>query len=534
MDADVRTSMVGPQRPHAFQLVTVLALVLSLSIATNAHSQVQEVPSDIARIEAPFPMPQLDRPSIPDRDFDIREFGATAGASDVTEAIHRAIEAANASGGGRVIVPQGTWHARPIHLMSNVNLHVSEGALVRFSTNREDYLPVVRQRHEGVEAYNYSPMIYAYGLQNVAVTGKGTLDAQGEHWWTWFEQYGPPPRAIATQVPLSRRDFGKGSGMEGMRPNFVVFLDCENVLVEGITLNDSPMWNVHLIYTDGAIVRDITVNSLDAPNGDGIVIDSSTDVLVEYNRLRTGDDAVVLKSGLNEEGLLIDRPTENVVIRHFEATDVRTGSGGVVFGSETSGGIRNVYVHDAYFEGSDRGIRFKTERGRGNVIENIFVRDVRMKNITYEAINVNSFYTGPDVVGVAPAIRNIHISDVDIDGVPTAISLIGLPEKWIEDFTLENIRVRNADAGARITRVKNIALKNVSISSRERALIADDTYQMTFENVALDDRADGHPVLLRGRYTGAIRLNDFPAERISFEDGLTSDVIVTGEIRQAW
>jgi polygalacturonase len=241
-----------------------------------------------------------------------------------------------------------------------------------------------------------------------------------------------------------------------------------------------------------------------------------------------------VKSGPNEDRLMIAHTTENVVIRHFEATDVRTGSGGVVFGSETSGGIRNVYVHDAYFEGSDRGIRFKTERGRGNVIENIFVRDVRMKNITYEAINVNSFYTGPDVVGVAPAIRNIHISDVDIDGVPTAISLIGLPEKWIEDFTLENIRVRNADAGARITRVKNIALKNVSISSRERALIADDTYQMTFENVALDDRADGHPVLLRGRYTGAIRLNDFPAERISFEDGLTSDVIVTGEIRQAW
>lgn len=520
-------------RLSSISFVAAALVALCLGLIMPASAQITQVPSEIARIEAPFDMPQLERPEIPDRTFDIRDYGASPG-DDATDAIHRTIESAHAAGGGRVLIPAGTWHARPIHLMSNIDLHVAEGATVRFSTNREDYLPVVRQRHEGVEAFNYSPMIYANGLQNVALTGKGTLDAQGEHWWAWYREYGPPPRAIATQVPLSRRDFGKGSGMEGMRPNFVVFIECENVLVEGITLDDSPMWNVHLIYVNNAIVRDITVNSLDAPNGDGIVIDSSKDVLIEYNRLRTGDDAVVLKSGLNEEGLQINIPTENVVIRHFEATDVRTGSGGVVFGSETSGGIRNVYVHDGYFEGADRGIRFKTERGRGNVIENIFVRDIRMRNITYEAINVNSFYTGPNVVGVAPAIRNIHISNVDIDGVPTGISLVGLPEKWIEDFTLENITVRNARSGARFTRVKNLTMRNVSISSSERALIADDVIEVTLENVTLQDQQGGNPLVLRGRYTGAIRPGAFPVERIAFEDGLTQDVIRTEEVRQAW
>lgn len=511
----------------------LIATTLCVPFVQRADAQITDVPAEIAYIDAPFAMPQLERPAIPARQFDITQYGAEPG-EDITAAVHRTIEAAHAAGGGRVLVPAGTWLSGPIHLMSNIDFHVAEGATIRFSTDRNDYLPVVRQRHEGVEAYNYSPMIYAYGLKNVALTGRGTLDAQGEHWWTWYREHGPPPRAIATQVPLSRRDFGKGSGMEGMRPNFVVFLECENVLVEGITLDDSPMWNVHLIYVNNAIVRDVTVNSLDAPNGDGIVIDSSRDVLVEYNRLRTGDDAVVLKSGLNEEGLQIDIPTENVVIRHFEATDVRTGSGGVVFGSETSGGIRNVYVYDGYFVGADRGIRFKTERGRGNVIENIYVRDVRMRNITYEAININSFYTGPNVVGVAPAIRNIHISNVEVDGVPTGISLVGLPEKWIEDFTLENVTIRNARAGARISRVKNLTLRNVSISSSERALIADDVIEFNLDGLTLSDEQGGNPFVLRGRYTGTVRPGQYAVDQITFEDGLTGDVIRTEEVRQAW
>jgi hypothetical protein len=497
-----------------------------------------DVPYEIAPIEAPFEMPQLERPVFPDQTFDIRDFGAIQMDEDRefknTDVIHRAIDAAYRAGGGKVLIPKGNWLTGPIHLMSNINLYIEEGAVVYFSTVKEDYLPIVRQRHEGVEAYNYSPLVYAYELKNVAVTGKGRLDAQGEHWWRWYREHGAPPRAIASRVPLSRRDFGKGSGMEGMRPNFVVFWKCENILVEGITLDDSPMWNVHLIYSKNAIVRDVTINSLDAPNGDGVVIDSSRDVLVEYNHFETGDDAVVLKSGLNEEGLQINIPTENVVIRNFEAIDVRTGSGGVVFGSESSGGIRNVYVHDAYFEGSDRGVRFKTERGRGNVIENIYIRDIRMKNLTYEAINVNTFYTGPGRVGPSPLIRNVHIRDIHIDGVPTAIALIGLPEKWLENFILENITVVNAERGARIDRVKNLTLRNVDITSQSRAMIATNVYEFSFDNVSLNNTVAELPLLFQGEFTGTVYVDNFPMEKIEFGEGISRDIIIREPVIQEW
>jgi len=533
------SSTNGSQSGLFKHLRAFLVAGLVSGLCLPAAAQIGDAPSEIARIEAPFDMPQLERPSIPDRTFNIRDYGAREMTDDdrnmITDAVHQAIEAAHAAGGGRVVIPDGEWLSAPIHLKSNINLHLEDNATVFFSERKDDYLPVVPQRHEGVEAYNYSPMIYAAHVKNVAITGKGTFDGQGQHWWDWYREYGAPPRAIATQVPLSRRDWGKGAGHEGMRPNFMVFWHAENILVEGVTLRDGPMWNVHLIYSQNAIVRDVTVDSLEAPNGDGLVVDSSKNVLIEYNHFATGDDAVVLKSGLNEEGLEIDIPTENVVVRHFEARDVRTGSGGVVFGSETSGGIRNVYVFNGYFDGADRGIRFKTERGRGNVIENIYVRDIEMKNITYEAINFNSFYTGPQVMGVAPSARNIHISDVRIDGVPTAISLIGLPEKWVEDITLENITVRNAEMGARITRIKNLVMNNVDIQSDSLAMMIDDSYEIHFNNVTLQDNVSGGPLRLEGRYTGAIFLNDsLEEDEVQLGSGVSRDVLNPDTPAQAW
>lgn len=505
---------------------------------TEVRAQIGDKPYEIAPTNAPFEMPVLDRPNIPNQTFDIRDYGAVSMADDDdfknTEAIHRAIEAASQAGGGKVLIPEGEWFTGPIHLKSNINLHLADGAEVIFSEDKEDYLPVVRQRHEGVEAYNYSPMIYAYKVKNVAITGNGIFNAQGEHWWEWFEEHGAPPRASATKVPLSMREFGKGAGMEGMRPSFIVFWKSEDILVEDITLNDSPMWNVHLIYSQRIIVRGITVNSLRAPNGDGVVIDSSKDVLVEYNHFETGDDAVVLKSGLNEEALEINIPTENVVVRNFEARKVRTGSGGVVFGSETSGGIRNVYVHNALFDGSDRGIRFKTERGRGNIVENIFIENVTMRNITYQAINFNTFYTGPEATGPAPLVRNIVIKDIEIYGVPTAIELVGLPEKWLENITLENINVINSERGARITRVKNLKLKNVTINSEEQAMIVEDAYEFYLDNVSLTDGVSGLPLLFRGLHTGAIFTDDFPLDQMEFEGELSSDIVKEAPAEQAW
>ncbi|WP_198411318.1 glycoside hydrolase family 28 protein [Marinimicrobium alkaliphilum] len=512
----------------------LLSLGLTLGASANA-----DTPYEIAPIQAPFPMPQMERPSIPDRTFNIRDFGAEtfsgSQTSDklVTEAIHRAIEAANRAGGGKVVIPRGQWLTGPIHLMSNINLHVEEGAQVFFTTDREEYLPVVLQRHEGVEALNYSPLLYGTGLKNVAITGKGVFEGQGESWWEWYRELGAPPRAVAAKSPLSRRDFGKGSGMEGMRPSFLLLWESENILIEGITLNDSPFWNVHLVYSENAIVRDVRVNSLDAPNGDGIVVDSSKNVLLEYNHLETGDDAVVIKSGMNEDGLAINIPTENVVVRNFRAVNVRTGSGGVVFGSETSGGIRNVYVYNGFFDGADRGIRFKTERGRGNVIENIHVRDIEMHNITYEAINVNTFYTGPSAMGPSPTVRDIFIRNVSVDGVPTGISFIGLPEKWLENIHLENIEIKNAEVGAQFNRVKDLYLKNVTISSKSRALTLDQVYEVRTEDLTLRDETGRNPLYIMGPDTGAIFVEDDIEGRIDFGPSL-SDEILNPEDSQAW
>lgn len=526
------------QRSFPLIKIRLMAILMFLLVAHQGYAQseyIENIPEEIAPIDAPFDMPSLDRPTFPDRTFDITAFGAKTKGEDssekCTEAIHRAINAASEAGGGQVLIPEGNWLTGPIHLKSNINLHLAEGATVFFSEDKEDYLPVVRHRFEGVEAYNYSPLIYAYQVKNVAITGKGVLEGQGRHWLDWGTTQ---PRAEATKVELSRRkNFGKGSGKEGMRPSFIVFWESEDVLVEGITLNESPMWNVHLIYTQKAIVRGITVNSLESHNGDGIILDSSRDLLIEYNHLKTGDDAIVLKSGFNEEGLEINIPTENVVIRNFYAYDVRTGSGGVVFGSETSGGIRNIYVHDAFFEKCDRGIRFKTARGRGNVTENIFIRDIRMKDITYEAINFNTFYTGSGI-GPAPLIRNIDIRNIHIDGVPKPIVLTGLPEKWLENITLENIEVINAKEGARLTRVKNLTMKNVQIESIERALEVEDVYEFRLENITLKDQAKGAPVLMKGLHTGAIIFPAYFLKDIEFGDGLNKEIILDELPEAAW
>lgn len=509
-----------------------------MAIGLPAFAQMGPVPEEISPLNPPFTMPQLSRPTFPNRTFDIRDFGAREmndTDNKITPAIHKAIDAAHRAGGGRVLIPAGKWLSGSIHLKSNINLHIAQDAEVLFSTDKDDYLPVVPQRYEGVEAYNYAPMIYASEVENVALTGKGLLNAQGDHWWEWFEQHGAPPRALMTKIPLSRRPWGKGAGEEGMRPSFIVFWKSKNILVEGVHLLDTPMWNVHLIYSENIIVRDVNINSLRAPNGDGVVVDSSKNVLIEYNHFQTGDDAVVLKSGLNEEALAINIPSENVVVRHFEAKNVRTGSGGVVFGSETSGGLRNIYVHDAYFEGTDRGIRFKTERGRGNVIENIYIRNVTMKNITYEAINFNSFYTGPKAIGSAPMVRNIDIRNVTIDTVPTAISLIGLPEKWLENITLGNIKVINAETGARIARVNNLVLENVSIESESQAMTINDSYEVYFNNVTLNDNVSGAPLRVEGNYTGAIYLTDgLATEDVQLGAGVSEGAINPETPEQAW
>jgi polygalacturonase len=516
-------------------IILSFAVVVTIFEIGIASSTIPDPPVRIAPIRTPFEMPQLKRPSFPKVTFDIRNYGAVqckwedTEKRKSTEAINKAITACHKSGGGKVLIPKGDWLTGAIHLKSNVNLHIAKGATVHFTNDLEDYLPIVHVRCEGVEAHNYSPLIYAPHVENIAITGQGTLHGHGRWWWRWARENNRGNRIEETKVPLEERRYGKGGGREGMRPTFIVPWKAKNILIEGITLVESPMWNVHPVYSENIIVRGITVHSLESPNGDGVVPDSCKNVLIEYNHLETGDDAVVIKSGLNEDGLKIGIPSENIVVRNFTARDVRTGSGGIVFGSETSGGIRNIYVHDAYFDGCDRGIRFKTTRGRGNVIENIYIRNVEMKSIERQAINFNTYYER-GATGKSPLFRNVYLENIRVNGADTAIEMIGLPEKWLENINIKNAEFKNVGNGAVANRVKELTLENVSITSKGRPIELDDVFEATIKNVRLSGKRP--PLLISGSESGTVIIEGINPDDVECEKDVPRGAVTIDGVKR--
>jgi polygalacturonase len=414
------------------------------------------------------PIPPVDElalkpPAFPDRMFDIRDSGAAGDGITVnTRAFRRAIEACYEEGGGTVLIPEGTWLTGPIHLRSNVNLHLEKGALVRFSTRFADYLPVVFTRWEGVECYNYSPLIYAQDCENVAVSGEGVLDGQGQVWWHWKKLQQAAAKTLydaeSKGVPVEKRVFG--SEVAALRPQFLQTVHCRNVLIEGVTLVNGPMWTVHPVYCENVLVRDITVRS-EGPNTDGLNPDSCRNVLVEGCSFHTGDDCIAINSGMNEDGWRVARPCENIVIRDCAMSE---GHGAVAIGSGMSGGVRNVFVHDCRVTGGDQGIRLKSMRGRGGLVDNVRFEKIQMAGLRQEAIVLNMFYgssTAASRSDVPPAFRNIHIRDVTCESAGVAIAIRGLPEQPIQRVILEDLRL-NAVEGIRCHDAEGLTLSNVS------------------------------------------------------------------------
>jgi polygalacturonase len=389
----------------------------------------------------PFEMPTVESPSFPDRIYDVRSFGAVGdGLTLNTEAFRQAIGCCHQEGGGVVCIPAGNWLTGPLHLLGNVNLHLEQGALVRFSTHPADYLPVVFTRWEGVECYNFSPLVYARDCENVAVSGKGVLDGQGQAWWHWKKLQ----EAAATTLydaefegmPVAERIFGTEEA--ALRPQFLQMVHCRDVLVEGVTFVNGPMWTVHPVYCENVLIRGITVRS-EGPNTDGLNPDSCRNVLIEGCSFHTGDDCIAINSGMNEDGWRVARPCENIVIRDCEMSE---GHGAVAIGSGMSGGVRNVYVRDCRFRGGDQGIRLKSMRGRGGFVEGVHVEDIHMVNLRQEAIVLSMFYgssTAASRSAAPPAFRDINIRDVTCESVGTAMSIHGLPEEPIERVVLEDL-----------------------------------------------------------------------------------------------
>lgn len=421
------------------------------------------VPAILARIKAPkFPAP----------DFNITSYGAVAdGKSDSTEAIRKAIAACNAAGGGRVVVPAGVFLTGAIQLRSNVNLYLSEGATLKFSTDPEKYLPVVYTRFEGTECMNYSPFIYAFEQENIAITGSGTLDgsASDQNWWAWTrrkEGGEAPARASVRKlldygergVPVKDRIFGKG---DYLRPNFIQPYRSRNILIEGIHIINSPMWEIHPVLSTNITVRGVKINS-HGPNNDGCNPESSRDVLIEDCVFDTGDDCIAIKSGRDNDGRRVNVPSENIIVRNSTMKD---GHGGVVMGSECSGGIRNVFIENCHMDSPnlERALRFKSNARRGGFAENVFMRNVEVGRVKEAILTIDFMYeTGPNGP-YKPIVRNVTLENVKSTSSPRVMWIASFPGAVIDNVTFADCVFRGVDAAEVVDASGSILFKNVKI-----------------------------------------------------------------------
>lgn len=415
-------------------------------------------------------------PRFPDKDFFITEYGAVAdGKTDCSEAFRSAIEACHLAGGGRVVVSSGTFLTGAIHLKSNVNLHVGKGATILFRTDTAGYLPVVQTRWEGIELMNYSPLIYAFEQENIAITGSGTLDGQADndHWWPWtgvarrgWKPGMPSQRDILPAlnkmaddaVPVEQRVFKSGSYL---RPHFIQPYRCRNILIDSITVINSPFWAITPDLCENVTISNITVRS-HGPNNDGCNPESCKDVLIANCHFDTGDDCIAIKSGRNADGRRINVPSENIIIRNCRMKD---GHGGVVIGSEISGGIRNVFAEDCVMDSPNLlcGLRIKTNSARGGFVENIFFRNVKMGTVG-DVVRVNYYYAEGDVGDFTPRVRNIRVENVTSEKSVHGLNLRGYPRSPVTDIYLENCNFANAEKGNVFMNVKRVDVTNVSVN----------------------------------------------------------------------
>ncbi len=425
----------------------------------------ESLPDVLARIKAP---------EFPARDFPITEFGARPG-TDATAALRAAIGACAQAGGGRVVVPAGEWLTRPLQLLSNVNLHVAAGATLKFSTNPGDY-PLVLTRWEGIECLNYSALIYAHGQENIAVTGEGTLDGQADWdtWWSWCDkrqgavkQKPARDRLLVmgeTNVPVDQRVMGEGSYL---RPNFIQPYQCRNILIAGVTLVRSPMWELHPVLSQNITVRGVKISS-HGPNNDGFDPESCRDILVEDCVFDTGDDCIAIKSGRNNDGRRVNVPSENIVIRRCVMKD---GHGGVVLGSECTGGIRNVFVEQCEMDSPnlDRALRLKDNAVRGGVLENVFMRDVKIGRVGEAVLTVDLLYEEGAKGAFMPVVRNVQLERITSSGSPRVLFIRGFPGATIEGLRLTDSVFRGVTETDVVQHAGTITFRNVEITPAKAA-----------------------------------------------------------------
>ena len=462
-------------------LLLLSALLLPQALLADDVVDMDKAFQEAARIEA-----QIQKTSFPDRTYSITDFGAKPDTplEPCHEAINLAIITCSLEGGGTVVVPEGTFYCGPITLKSNVNLHISEGATLKFDTNQNLYFPAVLTRWEGLDCYNAHPLIYACGETNIAITGKGIIDGQGsnEAWWYmcgaahygWQEgmiaqKNGSRERLLAygeTSVPTYLRQM---TAEDALRPQLINFMWCNAALIEDVTLLNSPFWVIHPVFCESLIVRGVNVFNR-GPNGDGCDPESCKNVLIEGCTFDTGDDCIAIKSGRNVDGRRWNIPSENIIVRQCH---MKNGHGGVVVGSEISGGYRNLYVEDCQMDSPDldRVIRIKTSSCRGGVIENVYVRNVTVGQCREAVLRINLQYDNREVCdrNYPPIVRNVYLQNVSCQKSQYGVLITGLDDdEHVTNINVEDCQWTGVETGEnKIEGAQNVNLKNLYINGKK-------------------------------------------------------------------
>lgn len=481
----------------------------------------------------PFEMPVLDRPTFPANNVSIADYGGVPdGATLNTEAFAKAMQALSQKGGGTLTVPSGIWYTGPIVFQSNINLHLEKGALILFSSNFDLY-PLVHTVFEGLDTRRCQSPISGRNLKNIAITGEGSINGSGDAWrplkkskvtdshWQrviksggvvkdgnyWFPSKGSLKGNDMSDMNVPNGDLSDEewkSVKDFLRPVMVSFIECENVLLEGVLFENSPSWNIHPLMCKNVIVDNVFVrNPGYSQNGDGLDLESCQNSIIVNSTFDVGDDAICIKSGKDEDGRRRGMPTENVIIDNCK---VFQGHGGFVVGSEMSGGVRNISVSNCQFLGTDVGLRFKSRRGRGGVVENIYVNNINMFDIATESFLFDLYYGGKsasealedgdetpvenivyEVDETTPVFRNIYVKNLTSRNARRAMYFNGLPEMNITNINLENTTITST-FGGELSESDGITFKNVKIIPKEGpALILNNVKNMDATGLTYPD-----------------------------------------------